>query len=362
MNRIKKGIALLMAAALTFCVLPHITGFAADQTQETIGDMTGDGYITADDALEVLKCAAKLIEAGNLERTADTNADGSITAEDALLVLQYAAGLTDSFPAQQEQVTPTPEPTATPEVTPAPNPRLWIIGDSIAAYHAKDGYERPLYGWGEILPKYYSKDLKINNWAVSSQSSKSYLNEPNYRIAYAKMVPEDYVIISFGHNDHNSTGGTSRLTDPYGGSDEEGSFKYYLKHYYIDPALEKGVTPILMTAVVRCFYSNGVFEEEDIHLEYGRAMRELVEEYAAEGITVYLIDAQTYTYNLYASLTEEEAMLYHGLGQPSWKEWYKDTTHYSEKGARMITDFIVSELDKMPLSLNQYRIQDTDAQ
>ena len=201
MNRIKKGIALLMAAALIFCVLPHMTGFAADQTEKTIGDMTGDGHITADDALEVLNCAAKLKEAGDLETTADTNADGSITAEDALLVLQYAAGIIDSFPAQQEQVTPTPEPAATPEPTPTPEatetptPRFWIVGDSIAAPHEKEGYERPLYGWGEIIPKYYTRDIRFQNRAVSSQSSKSYLNESNYRITYTSMKQGDYVEI-----------------------------------------------------------------------------------------------------------------------------------------------------------------------
>lgn len=237
--------------------------------------------------------------------------------------------------------------------------KVWILGDSIAAYHDKEGYERPLYGWGEVIGSYYTGDVKFINKAKSSQSSKSYVNTQEYSAALGDgqsgIGQLDYVIISFGHNDHNSTGGTSRLTDPEAASDVEGSFKWYLKNYYIDPVLARGAVPFLMSPVCRCFYnSSGVFEEEEIHLKYAKAMKELVEEYENQGIRLYYIDAQEYTYKLYSGLTKAKAMKYHGLGQPSWGQWYEDTTHYSEAGAAMISEYIVQSLRKLPLGLNEY--------
>lgn len=237
--------------------------------------------------------------------------------------------------------------------------KVWILADSIAAYHDKEGYERPLYGWGEVIGGYYTEDVEFVNKAKSSQSSKSYVGTQEYSAALGNgqtgIGQSDYVIISFGHNDHNSTGGTSRLTDPEAGSDVEGSFKWYLKNYYIDPVLAKGAVPFLMSPVCRCFYnSSGVFEEEEIHLKYAKAMKELVEEYENQGTRLYYIAAQEYTYKLYSGLTKAETMKYHGLGQPGWGEWYEDTTHYSKEGAAMISEYIVQSLQKLPLGLNEY--------
>ena len=352
----KKIIALFAAIAILLSALPSTIAFA-DAAVLKAGDADEDEQITSQDALEVLKYAAGLVSFDEMQKdAADVNDDEKIDAQDALLILKYAAKLIDAFPKDTSEVTATPELSESEVPQVAFSGNVWIVGDSIAAYHDKFGYERPLYGWGEIIPEYYTGSVSFKNMAVSSQSSKSYLNESAYKTTYNNIKENDYVIISFGHNDHNTTGGTSRVTNPDKGSDITGSFKYYLKNYYIDPALEKGAVPILMSSVVRCFYSgNNKFDEEPVHLKYGKAMRELVEEYAAQGITIYMIDAQTYTYELYSTLTEEEAMLYHGLGQPSWGQWYKDTTHYSEAGARMITEFIVSELAKMTLGINDHR-------
>ena len=67
-----------------------------------LGDASGDGQITAFDALIVLNCAA-----GNLSDSQcplsiiDVNCDGQKTAFDALLILNYAAGNIASFPCLQ---------------------------------------------------------------------------------------------------------------------------------------------------------------------------------------------------------------------------------------------------------------------
>jgi hypothetical protein len=55
------------------------------------GDPTGDGEITAADALLTLQAAVGLTVC-DVSRC-DTNADGQVTAADALKLLQYAVGL-----------------------------------------------------------------------------------------------------------------------------------------------------------------------------------------------------------------------------------------------------------------------------
>ncbi len=59
-----------------------------------MGDVNQDGNVTADDALDVLKHAAKLIKLeGDKLNAADMDGDGNVGAGDALLILQTAAKL-----------------------------------------------------------------------------------------------------------------------------------------------------------------------------------------------------------------------------------------------------------------------------
>ena len=67
------------------------------------GDLTGggivnlgDGSITSDDALEILKSVALISQLGTLaEIAADADHDGSVTSADALLINQYVALLAE---------------------------------------------------------------------------------------------------------------------------------------------------------------------------------------------------------------------------------------------------------------------------
>lgn len=73
--------------------------FCLNINADTIsGDVTGDGIISARDALAVLKHVADLetIDEADIIK-ADVNQDKRITAEDALHILKYAAGLIESF-------------------------------------------------------------------------------------------------------------------------------------------------------------------------------------------------------------------------------------------------------------------------
>ena len=58
------------------------------------GDINGDGEIKSNDALEVLKQSAKIVEnKGIILKAMDTNKDGIVNSADALLILKSSVGL-----------------------------------------------------------------------------------------------------------------------------------------------------------------------------------------------------------------------------------------------------------------------------
>lgn len=62
-----------------------------------LGDVTGEGGITAYDASVILQHDARLLEAPISSYYGDINKDGSVDSYDAMLILQYDAGLIDCF-------------------------------------------------------------------------------------------------------------------------------------------------------------------------------------------------------------------------------------------------------------------------
>ena len=69
-----------------------------------IGDVDGDGEITADDALDILKSKAGLIVlTDKAKKVADVDGDGEITSDDALDILKKKAGLLDKFKAEADE-------------------------------------------------------------------------------------------------------------------------------------------------------------------------------------------------------------------------------------------------------------------
>ncbi len=69
---------------------------AAPEPKGIYGDIDGDGFITAADALAVLRVSVELDEfSPEDQKKADIDSDGSITAADALAVLRFSVGISD---------------------------------------------------------------------------------------------------------------------------------------------------------------------------------------------------------------------------------------------------------------------------
>lgn len=378
------------------------TSAVAGQPLETFGEetltrMNGAG-ISLKEVVQALEIALG-IQSGEPEQLThfDLDGNGRVELTEVVVLLEIALGIKEA-PGETETPGPTMQPSSQPSLTPAPqrtaqplpsqpaateeplvqrecepSGRIWIAGDSIADYHSKNGYVQPLYGWGELLGSYFqdgatmrfdnsfSKDVAnykakvekggfsslVLNCALSSRSSKSFTSEPNYASMMELMGEGDYLLISFGHNDER--GDVLLYTDPFGSSSDVNSFQWFLKHYYVDPAIRAGVCPVLISPVPRRYYLDGRLVNPQLHTAYGEAMQRLVEEYAKMGIKVYYVELHSYMLDRYEELGEAGTALLHGKYGNTM-----DNTHLSKAGATMVCERLTSQIREQKMGLAKF--------
>jgi rhamnogalacturonan acetylesterase len=79
------------------------------------------------------------------------------------------------------------------------NHTVWLCGDSTMA---PDGGHNGTRGWGQYLG--YSLDasrVRVNNSAYAGRSARMFTREGRFQAIMNKIVPGDWVVIQFGHND-----------------------------------------------------------------------------------------------------------------------------------------------------------------
>lgn len=118
---------------------------------------------------------------------------------------------------------------------------IFTIGDSTMANKSLVG-GNPERGWGQMLSRYFSADIVIDNHAVNGRSSKSFIDEGRWDKVLEKLKKGDYVFIQFGHNDEKSD--EKRHTDP--GT----TFDANLKRF-VEEARAQGAIPVLFNSIVR---------------------------------------------------------------------------------------------------------------
>ena len=118
---------------------------------------------------------------------------------------------------------------------------LLLIFSSTMANKPLEG-GNPERGWGQMLSRYFSEEIVIDNHAVNGRSSKSFIDEGRWDKVLAKLKAGDYVFIQFGHNDEKPD--EKRHTDP--GT----TFDANLKRF-VEEARAKGAIPVLFNSIVR---------------------------------------------------------------------------------------------------------------
>lgn len=301
----EKACCLLTALTIMFSI--NVTSISADSAK-LYGDVNINGTITSKDALMVLLYSVKDATLTDEQLIlADINDDGLVNVEDAHLILLCAVGLQTSFRIDDFKASGT----------------IWIAADSIA--EGGSSY----VGWGQVIGEYLKPGTTVNNTALSGRTARYFTNEENYKRIMQEMQPGDILFIAFGHND--SKGGS----DPYGDSSTPKSYKYYLKYYYIEPTLQRGGMPILMTSVARCRdIAKG--PEYQYHWLYIKAAKELAEEYKELGIEIPFIDMFDMTFSEYSYIGQSTAR----------SRFHTDEIHYKRAGAEFASQLILYSINE----------------
>ena len=243
-------------------------------------------------------------------------------------------------------------------------PVVFMIGDSTMANKSiKDG--APERGWGMMLPGFFTEDIVVDNHAVNGRSSKSFIDEGRWEAVLKKIMPGDYVIIQFGHNDEKPK--EDRHTDP--GTTFDENLRRFCKE-----SMERGATPILMNAIVRRNFKtpadslvaadnrqniSDVDESGegeilfDTHGAYLDSPRKVARE-----LDVAFVDANRITHELVQNLGRDESkkLFMHISPKTVWAipDGRVDNTHLSIYGGRIVAGLLADAIGKAVPALAPY--------
>lgn len=204
---------------------------------------------------------------------------------------------------------------------------IFMIGDSTMA--DKPTSQEVERGWGQMLPMLITEGTKVSNHAKNGRSSKSFMDEGLWDVVYSNLLPNDWVIIQFGHNDQKDD--VERHTEPFT------TYSNNLEKY-VNDTRAKGALPIICTSIVRGKFSDNVLQ--DTHGDYPKAAIEV-----ARALDVPLLDLQKDTEKFVAE-----------LGEARLKEFYvpQDNTHLSPWGATQVAEMACAQIKTQKLSLAAY--------
>lgn len=213
-----------------------------------------------------------------------------------------------------------------------PTVTIFMIGDSTMADKKLTG-GNPERGWGMVLPRYFTEEIRIDNHAVNGRSSKSFVDEGRWDKVISRVKPGDYVFIQFGHNDEKPK--PDRHTEP--GS----TFDDNLRRF-VNETRAKGGIPVLFNSIVRRnFDASGTLV--DTHGAYRESPRNVARELA-----VPFVDMNRITHELVQGLGPEESkklfMWVEPNTVPAMPKGKEDNTHLNPYGAKVIAGLAVDAL------------------
>jgi fibronectin type 3 domain-containing protein/lysophospholipase L1-like esterase len=119
-------------------------------------------------------------------------------------------------------------------------PTVWITGDSTVQTYTAD--YAPQAGWGQMIDRFLSDDVTVDNRAIGGRSSKNFISQGRLDEVLRLVKPGDYLFVQFGHNDA-TYGVDDRFAAP-------ADYAEYLRTY-VDGAVQRGATPVIVTPVSR---------------------------------------------------------------------------------------------------------------
>lgn len=256
------------------------------KVEVTLVNPTGNAYNAYLEAEDITKVTDITVGAGE-EKTVSYTAvlvDGILnlkflvsssatTAEEAGLQTAYVSAVSVTRLATNEA---------------ADKPTIFIASDSTVQTYEKNYY--PQTGWGQTLSLFFGDQVEerecedcnfsqaqtyeaanviVENRAIGGRSSKSYVEEGKLDDLLEDIKPGDYLFVQWGHND-----ATAARPNRYVSSAD---FEKWIQ-YYVDGALQRGATPVLVTPVARYSYvenADGTVTFVGNFEAYGNVMRQM---------------------------------------------------------------------------------------
>ena len=117
---------------------------------------------------------------------------------------------------------------------------MWVTGDSTVQSYTAD--YAPQAGWGQMLDRFLSDDVTVDNRAIGGRSSKNFISQGRLDEVLRLVKPGDYLFVQFGHNDA-TYGVDDRFAAP-------ADYAEYLRTF-VDGAIQRGAQPVIVTPVSR---------------------------------------------------------------------------------------------------------------
>ena len=138
-------------------------------------------------------------------------------------------------------------------------PYIVTVGDSIVQTYPVGN---AIYGWGQTLPGLFNSQVQWTNWAVSGESTSSYIAEGLWGRVLASRP--DWAFIEFGHND-------SHDYDPTHYTDPNTTFRTNLTRMVTDlRAID--ATPVFVTPTARRIFDGNLVQNPEQLQPYADAM------------------------------------------------------------------------------------------
>ncbi|MEG3616073.1 fibronectin type III domain-containing protein [Isoptericola haloaureus] len=218
-------------------------------------------------------------------------------------------------------------------------PTAFVTGDSTVQTY--DEYWAPQAGWGQMIERFLSDDVAVDNHAIGGRSSKNFISQGRLDTVLKQIRPGDYLYVQFGHND-NSYGVDDRWAAP-------GDYAWYLRTF-VEGAVQRGAQPILVTPVSRRSFDpeTGVFNVS--FPDYVQAATDVA---AATGTPLVDLSASSRAYlNEIGPEAAKSVFLHVPAGvYPNRPNGTTDDTHFQEYGAIQMARLVALDTAELDIPL-----------
>lgn len=191
-------------------------------------------------------------------------------------------------------------------------PVLYIIGDSTVC----DQPGEPYAGWGQMLPRFFRPTIVLANHAESGESYRSALGARRFDKIFDLMMPGDFLIMQFGHNDMKAV--------------DEKSYADSIRQV-VSRCRERQGVPIIVAPMERLG-----FDEQGKVKESLKGVPQAARDTAAE-LGVPLVDLNAMSREFYEALGPEKSLL--AFAKPFGEK--PDFTHHSNYGGYELAKCVV---------------------